>query len=179
MRTTSFALGLLAATASAQKNLNGVNAPEVIELIDGFMLGALDTEKIDSLDTCVMDMNPMVIDMVNAVNDFEDGSYHAIADGIYNLGQFISQVGIVMEDCVAISESDVSKLKEMGEAFEHPKQLIIDAENNVIMNGVEIYKDVRTALTDMKDSKYEQAGKKWGDVAALVLYGQANMVITQ
>ena len=176
MRT--FTLCLLATTAAAQVE-NGVSAPEVIELIDGFILGALGTEKIDSLDTCVTDFNPMVIDMVKAVNDFEDGSYHSIADGIYNLGQFISQVGIVMEDCVAISDADVAKLELMGEAFEHPKQLIINAENNVIVNGVEIFKDVKVAMGDMKTAKYEQAGKKWGDVASLVLWGQANMAITQ
>ena len=118
----------------------------------------------------------MVISMVTAVNDFEDGSYHAIADGIFQLGTFISQVGLAMEDCPAISDADVNTLTEMGEAFLHPLHLVMDAENNVIVNGVEIFKDVKTALTDMHDAKYEKAGKEWGDVAALVLWGKANMV---
>ena len=58
-------------------------ATEVVELIDGFILGALETEQVYSLDSCVADFNPLVTDMVNAVNDFEDGSYHKIADGVY------------------------------------------------------------------------------------------------
>ena len=63
----------------------------------------------------------------------------------------------------------------MGEVFLHPKQLIIDAENNVIMNGVEIFKDVRKAGKDMQAGKYEEAGELYGEVAALVLWGQEDM----
>ena len=82
-------------------------AVEVLELIDGVLIGALDTGHVDTLDTCVTDVNPLVTDMVKAVQDFEDGSYMAVADGIFQLGQFISQVGLIMEDCAAISEADV------------------------------------------------------------------------
>ena len=64
----------------------------------------------------------------------------------------------------------------MGEAFLHPKQLIIDAENNVIVNGVEIFKDIRKAGTDMKNEQYEAAGKLYGTVAATILWGTQNFV---
>ena len=170
----AFTLGLLAAVTSAQ---NGATAPEVIELIDGFLLGALEVEKVDNLESCIKDFNPMVIDMITAVQDFEDGSYHKIADGIYQIGQFISQVGITMEGCAAVGDDDVAKLTAMGEAFLHPKQLIIDMENNVIVNGVEIFKDVRKAGKDMKASEYEKAGKQYGTVAALVLWGGNTMEV--
>ena len=63
----------------------------------------------------------------------------------------------------------------MGEAFLHPKQLIIDAEKNVIVNGVQIFKDVKAAGADMRDGKFEQAGEMYGSVAALVLWGSSNM----
>ena len=88
--------------SSDMENTNGVTAPEVIELIDGFLIGALEVEQVDNLDTCIKDFTPFVTDMVTAVNDFEDGSYWSIADGIYQLGQFISEVGIVMEDCAQV-----------------------------------------------------------------------------
>mmetsp|Transcript_27714 Transcript_27714/g.37017 ORF Transcript_27714/g.37017 Transcript_27714/m.37017 type:complete len:89 (-) Transcript_27714:180-446(-) len=79
-----------------------------------------------------------------------------------------------MEDCVAISDEDVATLTQMGEAFEHPKQLIIDAENNVIMNGVAILKDIKAGIKDMNTAKFEQAGKEFGTIAALVLWGSQN-----
>ena len=149
-------------------------AKEVIELIDGVIIGALETEGVVGLGTCVKDFDPLVQDMVTAVQDFEDANYANIADGIYNLGQFVSQVGIVMTDCSSLSEADLNSLKEMGQAFEHPLKLVIDAENNVIVNGVEIFKDVRKGIKDLNDKKYQQAGKEFGTVAAMVLWGQKN-----
>ena len=114
------ALSAVLASARVDPTQNGATAPEVIELIDGFLIGALDVEHVDGLDTCVKDFNPLVTDMITAVQDFEDGSYYKIADGIYQLGQFISQVGILMGDCASVSDDDVAKLTAMGEAFLHP-----------------------------------------------------------
>ena len=60
------------------------------------------------METCIKDFNPLVTDMETAVADFEDGSYTKIADGVYQLGQFISQVGVVLEDCPQVGASDVA-----------------------------------------------------------------------
>ena len=147
---------------------------EVFELIDGVILGALETEKVTGLDTCASDFNPLVKAMVTAVNDFEVGGYHKIADGIYQLGAFISEVGTIMTDCSSLSDSDLAQLKKMGAAFKTPVHLMITAENNVIMNGVEIFKDIRTGIKDLNDAKYVDAGKQFGTVAATVLWGAEN-----
>ena len=82
------------------------SAVHITELIDGFLIGAIETEHIENLDTCVTDFNPLVIDMDKAVKDFEDGSYSKIADGVYQLGQFITQVGVLMDDCAQVSDED-------------------------------------------------------------------------
>ena len=79
-----------------------------------------------------------------------------------------------MQDCSQVSSEDAQRLEEMGEAFLHPKQLIIDAEKNVIHNGIEIFKDVKAAGQDMKNGMYEKAGKEYGTVAATVLWGTQN-----
>ena len=80
-----------------------------------------------------------------------------------------------MTDCAQVGPEDAQKLKEMGDAFLHPKQLIIDAEHNLIVNGVEIFKDVKAAGADMQQGKYEQAGEKYGTIGSLVLWGSSNM----
>ena len=63
----------------------------------------------------------------------------------------------------------------MGDAFLHPVHLLIDAGKNVLLNGVSIYDDIKTASTDFSDSKYEEAGEVIGDIAAKVLWGADNM----
>ena len=88
MMKATFAIGLMAASAAAQvgpddRILSSVGAAEVVELIDGVLIGVFETESIVDLDLCVTDFNPLVTDMSKAVADFEDGSFHAVADGIY------------------------------------------------------------------------------------------------
>ena len=65
----------------------------------------------------------------------------------------------------------------MGEAFLHPVQLIMDAGHNVLVNGVEIYKDVKKASTDIQNNQWEAAGELYGTVAATVFWGANNMAI--
>ena len=152
----------------------GASAIEVTELIDGFLIGALEVEHVENLDTCIKDVNPLVTDMTKAIADFKDGSFSKIADGINQLGLFIQEVGISMQDCSQVSSEDAQRLEQMGEAFLHPKQLIIDAEKSVLHNGVEIYKDIKAAGQDMQNGQYEKAGKEYGTVAATVLWGTMN-----
>ena len=41
-----------------------------------------------------------------------------------------------MEDCEKIGADDINKLKKMGDAFLHPKKLMIESSKNVLLNGV-------------------------------------------
>ena len=148
---------------------------EVVELIDGFLVGALQTEGVTSVDTCVSDFGPAAVDMDKAVLDFEDGSYFAVADGIYRLGEFISEVGLIMEDCATLDPADVSTLAAMGSAFLRPKELIMNAERNLLLNGVTILRDITAGRKDLQAHEYYQAGLKFGELGALVLWGKQAM----
>ena len=132
---------------------------DVAEVIDGVLVGALEAEHIDSLETCIKDIDPLVTHMQTAVEDFEAGSFHKIAAGIDELGKFVSQVATTMEDCEKVGSDDVAKLKKMGDAFLHPKRLIIDSAKNVLLNGVSIYDEVKTAAKDLSAGSYEAAGE--------------------
>ena len=76
-----------------------------------------------------------------------------------------------MQDCKSISDDDIAKLKELAEAFEHPKQLIIDSGHNLFVNGIPVYDDLMVGVKDLNSAKYEQAGKEFGQVASMVLWG--------
>merc|ERR1712051_806383 len=137
----------------------GMDVLDVAKVVDGVLIGALETEHIDSLETCIKDVDPLVSHMHTAVQDFEDGSFHKIAAGIDELGKFVSQVATTMEDCEKVSSDDVDKLKKMSDAFLHPKRLIIDSAKNVLLNGVSIYDEVKTADKDLTAGSFEAAGE--------------------
>ena len=144
----------------------GTSVLDVAELIDGVLVGALATEHVDNLETCIKDIDPLVSHMTTAVQDFEDGSFHKIAAGIDELGKFVSQVATTMQDCEKVGSDDVAKLKSMGDAFLHPKKLLIDSAKHVLLNGVSIYDEVKTAGSDFTTGKFEAAGEQIGTIGA-------------
>ena len=157
-------------------NVEESTTQDVLEVIEGVLFGALKTEGITDIETCVKDVSPLVTDLEAAFKDFEDGSFHKIAAGIDELGKFLTQVSTTMEDCEKImSGDDVAQLKKMGDAFRHPVHLLIDAGKNVLLNGVSIYDDIKAADKDSEDGKYEEAGEVIGEIAAKVLWGGENM----
>ena len=127
------------------------------------------------METCVKDANPLYTYMVTATADFKDGSYTRIANGINQFGQFITQVGTALEGCPQVGTERVAKLKKMGDAFLHPKQIILDDAQTVLVNGIEIYRDINLAGDDMNNEHWEAAGKLYGTIAAEVLYGKEIM----
>ena len=78
----------------------------MFEVIEGVLVGALETEGVTDLESCIKDVNPLVTDLEAAINDFEDGSFHKIAAGIDELGKFLSQVSTTMTDCEKIVSGD-------------------------------------------------------------------------
>ena len=155
---------------------NESTVADVFEVIEGVLFGALKAEGITDIESCISDVSPLVTDLEAAFKDFEDGSFHKITAGIDELGKFLTQLGTTMEDCEKIiSGDDVTKLKNMGEAFLHPKKLVFDSMKHVLLNGVSIYDDIKAADTDFDDGKYEEAGEMIGDIAAKVLWGGETM----
>ena len=76
-----------------------------------------------------------------------------------------------MQDCEKISSDDVTKLKNMGDTFLHPKKLIIESMKNILLNGVSIYDDIKAADKDLIIGTYEAAGELYGTIGASVLWG--------
>ena len=76
-----------------------------------------------------------------------------------------------MEDCEKVGSDDAAKLKKMGDAFRHPKQLVIEAMKGVLLNGVQIYHDIKAADNEFSNGSFEAAGKMYGEIGASVLFG--------
>ena len=142
-------------------------------MIDGVVLGALSTEQVYDMNLCIKDLNPLIIDVAQAISEIKEGSYHSIADGIYTVGQSISQVGIIMKECPnATREEDLEKLKQMGDTFLHPIHLVKSIPKHLFFSGIDIYHSVRDGMKDTQAEKYEAAGKAYGKAAALLIWGK-------
>ena len=142
-------------------------------MIDGVVLGIFSTEQVYDMNLCVRDINPLILDVAEAISEIKEGSYQSIAEGIYTIGQSVSQVGTIMKECPnATREQDLDKLKEMGEDLLHPIKLIKSIPLHLFTGGIDIYHGIRDGMRDAKAEKYEAAGKAYGKAAALLLWGK-------
>ena len=78
----------------------------MVDVIEGVLVGAFETEGLTDISSCIKDVNPLVTDLEAAIDDFEDGSFHKIAAGIDELGHFLSQVATTLEDCEKVVSGD-------------------------------------------------------------------------
>ena len=89
-------------------SLGMMSAPDVTELIDGVLVGALLVEHVDGLETCIKDIDPLVTHITTAVDDFEEGSPDKMTSAVLELGNFYAQVATTMEGCNKISSDGVT-----------------------------------------------------------------------
>lgn len=80
---------------------------EITQVVDGLIIGVFKQEGVDSVETCLEDTSSLAVYMEKAIADFKDGSIDAIGDGIYQLGLFIQEIAISMDNCASFSPEDV------------------------------------------------------------------------
>lgn len=62
-------------------------------------------------------------------------------------------------------------LGQMYEGFKHPKALAMRAGENIIVNGVEIYRELSAAYTNYQQKEFQGFGRDVGIAMALVFIG--------
>ena len=50
----------------------------------------------------------------------------------------------------------------MAEAFLHPKQVLMEAAENLIINGVNVYEDTREGIHDYRMANWLDSGEHFG-----------------
>jgi len=70
-----------------------------------------------------------------------------------------------------ISEREIQIFKEMLKNFENPKSLAIRAGNNIVVNGMDVYREMSAAYTNYRAGEFEGFGRDIGIALALIFIG--------
>jgi len=161
---------------------NGVEdglTAEIIEIIDGIIVGVFQTEGIPTISGCIDDINSVAVFIDEAVHQFKLGGYHNVVQGVYYIGEAVSQIGLSVEDCSSLTPDQVEIMKQMGEVFKHPGSLVVDAGKHIAVNGVEIFVDIKNAIQEWDSEMYFEFGVSVGDAFALVMWGEPHVELLQ
>jgi hypothetical protein len=102
--------------------------------------------------------------------DFETKDVTKIADGIGKLADLLEHVMAGMKDCSHV-KADWTSVVKMIEAFNSPTSFVIHIGEDLLINGKDIYSEIKDAIDSYKKENWEQFGIDVGMAAAKTLLG--------
>lgn len=158
----------LASSASGAQANGGLK--EVAQITEGILIGALNAEGLENIESCLVDAEHIFGDVKSAIGDFEERSASGTSKGLKELGDAVIQISHMMKDCHGVV-ADVEKLTKMAAIFSSPASFAFHTGKDIIVNGVQIYDDIEGAMKQYKSQKYEAFGEEVGDALALLILG--------
>jgi putative cell wall-binding protein len=109
------------------------------------------------------------------VLDFEKGDAFHKAKGLALMADVTKKLPVAIAACKAIAV-DVARLEKMADAFANPASFIAHVEKDLIVNGKDIYAEIKDSVKQFKTAQYENFGKDIGMALAKVILGAENPV---
>ena len=142
--------------ASSAKNLR-MDKGQFIAMTEGFLKGALNAEGFDDIEKCIQDAEEAITDIEVIYVDFKGHNVDQIVDGLKHVADFIQTIKHGMTDCSSI-KADWEKLVAMAAIFENPTSFAWAVGKHLMLNGVEIYKEINIAVADYESQNYGDFG---------------------
>ena len=127
-----------------------------------------------------MDVEAIAEDVDNAFGHFSHkhkfGSRIAVRHGLKAIGDLVKDIAHLVEDCTAASgeKEEGELLKELlnvaGE-FSDPVVLVFKVAIDLILNGVDIYEEIRAAIDAVHQHDYYHFGLNVGEALAQLILG--------
>lgn len=86
-------------------------------------------------------------------------------------GDVLKDTGVMIETCEAIPSDEKKRASEMMKVFEHPLAMMRSSLKNYMKDYEEIRPLIIIAKKDFEDGKYEKSGYMWGEITAIVIWG--------
>jgi hypothetical protein len=147
-----------------------ITSDQALDLLEGFLEGAVAAESFDELSKCITDAEPMIPAAEKAFKDCKTNSLNASLLCIADMAALAKEATTTLSDCENVGD-DIAKLKQIVAAFTSPMSFIWHAGKDLLLNGVNIYNDIEAATDAYKAGNWKEFGKKAGDATALVVLG--------
>ena len=148
---------------------------EAIQIIVGVLKGAVEAEGLDNIENCVKDSGDIVVDVYDAVMDFTKGDEKDVLNGIEELGKAVLEIKPLVEDCEGVA-ADWAKLVKMGAIFSNPASFAYHVGKDLIVNGVQIFKEVDDSIHQFEAKNYEKFGEDIGMALAKLILGDGDIM---
>lgn len=176
---TSFAVAALIGSTSARYSapVPAINQ-EFVDIVSGVLMGALNAEGFNDIEKCIQDVEHVFTDAKTAIADFEKGDVSSVIDGIKEIADLLKSVQAGMKDCSSL-KADWTKLAQMIAVIDSPTSFAYHVGKDLMINGVDIYHEINTAITDYKTQQWYDFGVQIGEATAKTLIGEESQAIIE
>lgn len=170
MRSAITLLFCVLALSSATQQLK-INIKDILLVAEGVIEGIGLAEKWDDVAPCISSTEDAVQNIITAIQYFEKQDSIDVVRGLAALGKALKDLPTALKSCGAVIH-DVDMLMHSLSAIASPTSFFFHAFKNLLVNGVDIYHEVYTAVEDAKAQNWEQFGVNVGKaLAQIFLYG--------
>ena len=165
--------GLLASllmAGAAAKNGQVEEVQKYVWIVEGFLTGTIDAEGFNDIERCIQDGTGIINEAEDAIAKFQKKDLKDIIAGIEDVADIIKLIQEAMKDCSDI-KADWEKLEKIALTFKSPVSFAWHVGGDIIHNGVQITKEIETAVSDYKSEQWFYFGKNCGEAAAHVFLG--------
>jgi len=163
MMRTTFGLIALggAATAGAWSTSDSLAVAE--GLAEGFVFDGTVKE-------CLKNSKVEIKDIEKAVKDFEKKDATDVLEGLRQLADGLKALPPALKECKA-SEEAVKNLVDALEQIYSPKKFLFHVGKNLVVNHHDIFEEIKTAVDDFKQKKFEDFGVQVGEALRKLIIG--------
>ena len=129
----------------------GLKQKDLQDISVGVVKGALHLNKLDNIINCLDQSGTTLGDFEEAAMKFSHKDFTHIKDGFVKLGGAFQGLSTAIYSCNSASTlKEFVVLKKMISVFQDVKNLKYVVGANMLMNGIDIYKEMSVAYTNYK-----------------------------
>ncbi|CAD8099315.1 unnamed protein product [Paramecium primaurelia] len=157
-----------------------IHVKDVYLIVKGVVEGVQvdDHVEVKEIVSCLNDSEALIDNIVKAIQNLETQTFDGVKEGIKLIGIAIQQIPDAITACESGSEEMVALSKlltNMLEQLRNPWTFSYKIGYNLIVNGLDIYQEINTAIKDWKSEIYEDFGKQIGFVLVQLLKETKNI----
>ena len=162
---------------SVAARMRATNGPVTIDLdvVEKIFIGVLRGIEVEAnltaIETCLGDVSTAGQDFVEAVQDFMKEDEADVKAGLKLLGEAIELLPDAMTACEEAVQ-DAERLYQMIANFKDPWSFVYHVATDLLVNGVQIYDDINSAIQAYNAQDWDNFGYYCGHSLALVLIGE-------
>ena len=153
------------------KELAATNLQIAVDISYGILLGAVQAEGLDNMDTCFSGPPEIISAAEVAIKDFKAGGVDNVVHGLKELAVLATMMKQEVAACKGV-KADWEKLEKMAAVMSSPTSFAYHVGKDLLLNGHDIYDDIESGITEYDSQEWEPFGKSVGNALAKLIIGE-------